>query len=321
VPFNIDVRNKSQAAFGQATYSLLPDTRVTVGLRKTRDKKAGVDTLAGTPAVPPATVSTAAYDKSVSFDDTSWRLGVDHDLAKGTMVYATMATGYKAGGFNDKATAGSYNPEHLRSVELGIKSKLLADRLQLTASVFNYDYKDMQLNSVVCLTADPSSCGSLTTNASSATVRGVELEARWLVSDEGQWRGALSYTKAEFDQYKPTAGVDWSGQQLDRAPKAVLSLGYTHRFPLASGGEISASLGQRLSSSYYISDPSAGIRYRQPLFHKTDASLGWSSANSKLFVQLYVKNLEDKVTIESRVPGSFFISDPRTYGIRATYDF
>lgn len=321
VPFNIDVRNKSKAVFGQATYSLLPDTRVTLGLRKTRDEKAGVDTLAGTPAVSPATVSTAAYDKSVSFNDTSWRLGVDHDLMRGTMLYATMATGYKAGGFNDKASAGSYKPEHLRSIELGVKSKLLNDTLQLTTSLFNYDYQDMQLNSVVCLTADPSSCGSLTTNASNATVRGIELEARWLVSDRGQWRGALSYTKAEFDHYKPNATTDWSGQQLDRAPKAVLSLGYTHRFPLASGGEISAAIGQRLSSSYTISDPSVGIRYRQPLFHKSDASLGWSNDSGKVFVQLFVKNLEDKVTIESRVPGAFFVGDPRTFGIRATYDF
>ena len=321
VPFNIDVRNKSQAVFGQATYSVLPTTRLTLGLRKTRDEKAGVDTLAGTPAVAPATVSKAAYDKSVSFNDTSWRLGVDHDLVPGTMLYASMATGYKAGGFNDKVTAGSYKPEHLRSIELGIKSKLLADRLQLTASVFNYDYKDMQLNAVVCASADPSSCGSLTTNASSATVRGVEFEARWLASDYGQWRSALSYTKAEFDRYKPNATTDWSGQQLDRAPKAVVSLGYTHRFPLASGGEVSAAVGQRLSSSYTISDPSVGIRYRQPLFHKTDASLGWSSDSGKLFVQLFVKNLEDKVTIESRVPGSFFVGDPRTFGIRASYDF
>lgn len=321
VPFNIDVHNKSQAVFGQATYALTPATRATLGLRRTQDDKSGVDTLAGTPAVAPATSSTAAYNKSASFSDTSYRLGLDHDLAPGVMAYASLATGYKAGGFNDKVTAGSYKPEHLRSLELGIKSRLMGDRLQLSAGVFNYAYQDMQLNSVVCLTADPSSCGSLTTNASNATVRGVELEARWLASDYGQWRGALSYTKAEFEQYKPNATTDWSGQQLDRAPKAVLSLGYTHRFPLASGGEISAALGQRLSSSYTISDPAAGIRYRQPMFHKTDASLGWSNDSGKLFVQLFVKNLEDKITIESRVPGAFFVGDPRTFGIRASYDF
>jgi iron complex outermembrane receptor protein len=38
-------------------------------------------------------------------------------------------------------------------------------------------------------------------------------------------------------------------------------------------------------------------------------------------VQVFAKNLEDKVTIESRVPGSVFISDPRTVGVRASYNF
>ena len=46
-----------------------------------------------------------------------------------------------------------------------------------------------------------------------------------------------------------------------------------------------------------------------------------SSADTKTAVQLYVKNIEDKITIESRVPGAFFIGDPRTYGVRVSYNF
>ena len=321
VPFNVDVSNKSQAAFGQATYALQPETRLTAGVRYTRDDKSGKDTLAGTPAVPPATSSSAAYATSVSFNNTSWKLGIDHDLVPGTMVFGSVATGYKAGGFNDQVSAGSYKPEHLTAVEVGAKSKLLDNRLQLSASLFHYDYKDMQLNSVVCRTADPSTCGSVTTNAANSKIKGAEVEARWLVGDNGQLRASVALTDAKFGAYKPNATDDWTGQRLDRAPTSVVSLGYSHRFNLESGADITATVGTRLNSGYTISDPAAGVRYGQPSFHKSDASLGWTSADTKIGLQAFVKNIEDKITIESRVPGSFYIGDPRTFGVRATYNF
>lgn len=322
VPFDIDVNNKSKALFGQATYALAPQTRLTLGLRETRDQKSGSDKFGGVEPVPPETTSSAgAYSKTVKSSNTSYRLGVDHDLAPGTLLYASLATGYKAGGFNDTSDGGDYKPEHLIALEGGVKTKLMDDRLQLSAGFFLYNYKDMQLNSVVCKTADPSSCGSVTTNAASSKIKGAELEARWAVSDYGQLRGALSLTDAKFRDYKPSATLDWSGDKLDRAPRSVLSLGYTHRFNLASGADLSATIGTRFNSGYLISDPAAGIRYEQPSFRKSDASLGWTSADGKTTVQLFVKNIEDEVTIESRVPGSFFIGDPRTYGLRASYTF
>ncbi|MBQ0960908.1 TonB-dependent receptor [Ideonella sp. 4Y11] len=321
LPFDIDVKNKSKAVFGQATYALLPETRLTLGLRETRDQKDGSDKLGGQAATPPATTSPGAYTKSVKFSNFSYRLGVEHDLAAGTMLYASLATGYKAGGFNDTSDGGNYKPEHLSALEAGVKTKLLNDRLRLSAGVFTYDYKDMQQTSVVCKTNDPSSCGSVTTNAASAKITGAEVEARWMVGDNGELRGSLALNDAKFKDYQPNTTTDWSNQVLDRAPRSVLTLGYSHRFNLESGADITASIGTRLNSGYKLSDPAAAIRYTQPSFHKSDASLAWTSPDQKTSVQLFVKNIENTTTIESRVPGSFFIGDPRTYGVRASYSF
>lgn len=321
LPFDIEVKNKSAAAFGQATYSLSPATRLTLGLRETHDQKDGSDKLGGTAAVPPATTSTGAYTKSVKFNNTGWRLGLEQDVSADTMTYASLATGYKAGGFNDTSDGGDYKPEHLTALEGGIKTKLMNDRLRVSAGFFVYDYKDMQQTSVVCKTADPSSCGSLTTNAAAAKIKGAEIEARLMVGESGQLRSSLALNDAKFDNYKPNSTTDWSGQRLDRAPTSVISLGYSHRFNLSSGSDITASLSTRWNSGYTLSDPEAGIRYKQPSFQKSDASLGWTSSDTKTTVQVFVKNLEDTVTIESRVPGSFFIGDPRTFGVRASYNF
>lgn len=320
VPYLPHIANKSKALFGQATYSVAEATRLTVGLRQTRDEKAGHDPLAGTAADAGSSSSVAAYVNDVKFTNTSWKLGIDHDLSKAVMLYATAATGYKAGGFNDQKSAGSYQPEHLTSYEAGVKARLLDNQLQLTANYFHYDYQDLQLTSIVCATADPASCGSRTTNAANATVDGAEVEGKLRIGENGMLRANLSLTEAKFKSYKPNAGTDWSGQHLDRAPSNVLGLAYTHHFPTDSG-EVSATLASRHSGAYLISDPSAGIRYQQPAFHKSDLVLGYTPNHGNYSLQLFAKNLEDRITIESRVPGSFFISDPRTFGMRASYTF
>ncbi len=321
VPYLPHVTNKSMAAFGQVTYSLLDDTRLTVGLRETRDEKAGYDPLGGVPPPTGSDVSTGAYQTDVKFHNTSWKIGLDHDLSKNSMLYASVATGYKAGGFNDQAGAAPYKPENLTAYEAGIKGRFLDGTLQLSTGVFHYNYRDLQLTSVVCPTNDPTSCGSLTTNAANAKTTGFEFEGKMSLGQNDTIDASLALTNARFKSYKPNATDDWSGQRLDLAPADVLSLGYNHAFEMDNGSEFIAAVGTRLSSSYTISDPAAGVRYAQPSFHKSDASVSYNNASGKLNVQLFVKNIENRTTIESMVPGGFFLGDPRTYGIRTSYRF
>lgn len=321
VPYDPSVSNKSKAAFGQATYSLRDDTRVTVGLRRTIDEKTGTDPFGGVEGAPGASASAGAYSTAVKFTDTSWKLGLDHDLAANILAFGSVSTGYKAGGFNDKAGAGDYQPEQLKAYEAGLKGRFLDNRLQLSASYFHYDYRDMQLTSTVCPSPDPTSCGSVTRNAATATIKGLELEATAMVGANGTLRANAALTRARFDDYRPNASADWSGQGLDRAPDRSLGLGYTHYFPLDSGAELTATLGTRYSSSYTISDPAAAIRYRQPSFRKSELVLGYAAADDSYSVQLFAKNLENEITIESRVPGAFFVGDPRTFGVRMSTRF
>jgi iron complex outermembrane receptor protein len=320
-PFDARITNKSQAAFGQLTYSLRSDTRLTAGLRGTRDRKTGSDPLGGAPAVAPATSSEQAYTADVKFRNTSWKVGIDHDLARNVMVYANVSTGYKAGGFNSARAAGSYKPESLTAYEAGIKGRFFENTVQLSASAFHYAYKDQQLTSTSCRTNDPGTCDSYTVNAANSKVDGLELEGKMRVGDDGELRGSLSFTDASFKNYKPSASVDYSGQHLDRAPTSTANLGYTHHFAVAGGGDVAATIGTHFTSSYLISDLAANVRYRQPSAHKSDASLVYTTASGTWMVQAYVRNIEDEIKIESRVPGGFFISDPRTYGVRVGYNF
>jgi hypothetical protein len=85
-----------------------------------------------------------------------------------------VATGYKAGGFNDGCLAGAnqlglscpaalavpaqalvYQPETVRSYEAGVKTRFWDNKASLNLSVFKYDYKNLQLSSVAIVSGAP----------------------------------------------------------------------------------------------------------------------------------------------------------------------
>jgi iron complex outermembrane receptor protein len=136
-------RNTSYAIYGQATWNVRPDTRLTAGVRYTYDERHALigtrttifpATQATTNAVAngvfdPAPISyngityngqthactltdpegvlkpLASCDSNVdvSFHKPTWTLAIDHDLWDGTMVYATTRSGYRSGAINSTA--------------------------------------------------------------------------------------------------------------------------------------------------------------------------------------------------------------------------
>ncbi|WP_229489461.1 TonB-dependent receptor [Pseudoduganella namucuonensis] len=314
VPFRPEVHSGSKAAFGQATWRLGDKLRVTAGARATRDEKSGHDPLSGSATGP-------GYSARVESAKSNFRLAADYDMLPAVMLYGSVSTGYKAGGFNDTSGSG-YKPENIVSIEGGVKGRFLGNKLRLSAAAFHYDYKDMQLTSVVCAGAGTAAnCGALTTNASSANIKGVEVEGSYAATPDDRVTFSAATADGKFNAYQPVAGRDWSGQQIDRAPAYNASLGYAHTFALESGASVAARVGTRLNGAYFLSDSAAAVRYRQPSYRKSDASLGYTAPSQRYFVQAYVRNIENTVTIESLLPGGFGLGAPRTFGLRAGAQF
>ena len=328
------VNSKSNAVFGQASYSVRPDLRLTAGLRTTSDEKSRdgrTTNLAGTFNSP-----ALANKAKVNYNQTTWKLGADYDLAPGVLVYANVATGYKAGGYFDGSNAAgdnTYRPELLTSVEAGIKGRFLDNRLRLSAAVFSYDYKDLQI-SYVTINPLSNQIGTITTNAARAKNTGLELEAKMAVSDSGTVNAALGLLNAKYGDFvfpvitgRPVA-INLSGQQLDKAPAATLTLGYTHDWTLASGAAVTAYIGTRYSSSYKLSNFAVvtPIQYTQPSFTRTDVNLTYTAPRDKWYVQGYAKNLENRnvatgFAFSSLTGSNFSLADPFTVGVRAGMKF
>jgi iron complex outermembrane recepter protein len=91
-----------------------------------------------------------------------WRAGVEYDLSKDNLAYATVSTGHKAGGFNDTQDFGlvklyntDYKPESMTAFELGSKNTFLERKLRLNGSAFAYLYQDLVFQTIVSVGEDP----------------------------------------------------------------------------------------------------------------------------------------------------------------------
>jgi iron complex outermembrane receptor protein len=330
---------RSKAAFGQATYSVLPSLRLTAGARTTHDEKSrvGSTNLQAGPVYNPATDTRLLNDAALRSHQATWRLGADYDLAPSTLLYGALATGYKAGGFNDGCLAGPgrngiacpaalavspatlyYQPEKLRSYEAGLKTRLWGNRASLNLALFNYDYTNLQLSGVAIVHGAPR---FVTQNAGVASIKGLELDGRVNLTPLDRIQYGYTLLDAHYVAYTPDGVHSWAGEKLDRAPAYTATLGYERRIPLAQG-QLRAGIATRASAAYTIAVPSQLLRYRVPRRTESDASLAWEPAGARWSVLARVKNLEDKVqpiTIDSF--GMVVPSDPRTWQVRVDYRF
>ncbi|MBU6207360.1 MAG: TonB-dependent receptor, partial [Alphaproteobacteria bacterium] len=172
------VTNQSKAVFGTLTYDITPALHLSGGVRYTSDLKARdgatIVDFPNTGAFPtgfacnnqstlPSGSVRCVLNQNIAsrtFEKTTWKVGLDYDAPGLGLIYASVATGYKAGGFNDGCVAGSgigcsltpsslyYNPETLTDYEAGIKFKL-AQTVHLDAAVFHYDYNSLQVSQIV----------------------------------------------------------------------------------------------------------------------------------------------------------------------------
>lgn len=318
-------RARSQAAFGQASLQWRETTRLTLGARHSRDEKSRVgDTVFQQTDVFNPMTDLRLRDVAASRSSRSnWRVALDQQVGQDMMGWLAWSTGYKSGSFNDGCEATQpgcnqpvpldllyYKPETVQALELGFKGQWPAQRLQWQASTFGYRYRDLQLNTVV-------NNMQFTRNAARAQVRGAELEGRWGVTRADWLDVTLAWLDAKYVDFVPVVGIDWSGRQLDRAPRSSVGLNYRRVQGLSGGDRLEAGLGVVRSSAYVISDTQVPVQYRQPAFHKLHARLTYVAPGDRWQVSLWGRNLNNEITVTDVHPlGNVVASDGRRWGLQ-----
>ena len=169
----------STAVFGQGTYSVSDTFRITAGLRYSTDEKSQTDTVYNRTSRFGTSMITVSNDGS--WDSTDWTLGVDWNPAEETMIYAKIGTGFKAGAFNVanptfNVAESTFRPEEILAYQVGHKSNLMDNRVQLNSEFFIYDYTDLQVT-------QRDDDQTVTRNAAAADIIGFDTELVALPAD------------------------------------------------------------------------------------------------------------------------------------------
>jgi len=198
----------SYAGFGEAYYNIAPDLKLTGGLRFTDDQKHFVDIpselLIGGYGYPITGIVDQGWQELTGRFTANWTPKLD--FTDQTLVYASFAHGYKAGGANPPGPSligwGSvgisnpihpltFAPEFINAFELGTKNTQLDGALTFNGNAFFYDYKGYQISRIVDRTA--------INDNFDATVKGAEIEATYEPLPGLRFRFAGGYEHTRID--------------------------------------------------------------------------------------------------------------------------
>ncbi|MDG2071947.1 MAG: TonB-dependent receptor [Pseudomonadales bacterium] len=330
-----DVEIESTALFGQTSYQINDSLKLTAGIRFTEDKKSAVGGTISTlnfPNLPfPIADGAQDYTPEDEWSKTTGKLGLDWDLNEDSMVYATISTGFKAGGFNfGVAGSDSYDPEEVTAYEIGSKNRFLDNTLQLNATAFYYDYEELQVFQVVDQTV-------IVRNAASAEIYGAEFEVVYAPTEALKIDVSLGLLEAKYEDFvlpsnlfldgagDPTL-IDVSGNQLINAPEWSGHIGVQYTFDLNNLGKLTVRVQSYLTDDIYLRALNLDPYDKQDGYSIVDAKLIWESANGNWHAEAFVNNIGDEDVISNQEvtdSGIYFanIKEPSLWGVAVGYQF
>jgi iron complex outermembrane receptor protein len=349
--------HETKGIYGQLNYNVTDALKLTAGARWTQDAMYRHATLAaggapgtvwmnaeGGPCGPINGSCVNSNNGSILDDDgdehdskVTWRVAADYTLAPNQMLYAYVATGFKAGGFNDLDPTTTthkpapYGPEDNTAFEIGYKGKPTSN-IQFTSDIYYYDYSKYQLTGATFLSPSVSGGNPLVliyTTIVPVTIYGWENEVKWNATPNDIFDVSFVYENGYFNKGKDQAMVGfiyndqipWGGHRLDNMPKFSGTPSYEHLFNLTNGNSIVARVQSKISSGYGESDyggsnpvpgpppflipPGLGAaaygllptQYQQKSYTRTNMDLSYKTSNGKFELGAYVRNLENKIQI------------------------
>ncbi|HEX7035259.1 MAG TPA: TonB-dependent receptor [Pseudomonadales bacterium] len=291
------------------------------------------------------------------WSDVTWRVNLDWTPNDDTLVYASVTTGYRAGGYSlgigDSRGPGvsgvvpaSYDKEEIIAYEIGYKGTFFDGRLQLNSSIYHYDFDNYQ-DRVELFNAGSGTSVDVVQNVEEAQNRGVEIEITWLPTENWTIGGNGSYADTEYKSdffileddnplfpeplFDDVLGDDaflvrnLKGSPLKRIPEWKFTA-WTYYDWQFSRGTLTAGATWAYTGSYF----SEGIERdldETPSRDRVDVYLTWRDNRDRWNVRAFVDNVFDDIGIRGIGTGTA-ASDwqqtatslyPRFYGLDVTY--
>ncbi|HKR86981.1 MAG TPA: TonB-dependent receptor, partial [Phenylobacterium sp.] len=346
---------KTYAGYVNVDYEIVQHVKLLGGLRYTKADRSylgcsldpGDGTFSTTvnaifpranPAVPGGCISTNSSGEfglisdSLNQHNVSWRVGVNYEPQTGTLLYANVSKGYKAGSFPNLTVllpeqVRPVTQESLLAYEVGFKSHLFDRRLQLNGAAFYYDYTNKQVRGVTEIPP----IGTLETlvNIPKSHVVGFELSANWHPIEGLTISPSITLTKSEIEGSfingtSASTTVDFGGQPFPYTPKWSGNTDAEYRWGL--NNDLTAFVGGNVS----YQTPTNGSVGQPELFRLRgyallDLRAGISGPNDRWTASLWGRNVTNVYYWTAATRGSDaavrYAGMPATYGLSFNFRY
>ena len=223
----------------------------------------------------------------------------------GTLLYATVARGYKAGGFNTDGTLPGnlrqYQDERALNIEAGAKGALLDGALIYRLALFNMLRRDVQIASSTTIVRADNSAEFIdyVGNAANGRNRGIELETDYRPIEPLRLFSSIGLLNTEYQKFVNARGARLDGRDQAQAPRYTFSVGVEYQI----APQWKLRLEDEGKAGYFFDDSN---NTRAHSYRLLGARLNYEA--KRWHVALWGKNLLDE---KYQTRGFFFGNDPR----------
>ncbi len=333
-----DVDTDTWSVFADFSYDFTDQLALSFGGRYTSDERSsvvlrrtfigGISPLFGGTGVVLAT--TSDFSGSEKWTEFSPRVSLSWQPSDEQHLYFSYSEGFKGGSFDPRAqTSGApdldndgtvtaeevfafmmFEPETVKSYEVGLKSSFLDGRMTTSLAVFYGDYENVQIPGSVGVDTDGDGINDtftgVTTNAGKAELPGVEFEGMFRANDNWSFGWAIGSLNAEYKEFIDATNTDVSDEAVfQNTPDLTMSGNVTFETPMDLFGK-GGSIAVITSASYR--DDASQFEFPIPLldqeaFTLWNLSVVWEDDDGRMRVGLHGKNLGDE---EYKVAGYNF---------------
>lgn len=237
---------KAYAVSAQIDYDLLDGLTATAALRYDHERR----TQLNQDDPNPATNRDAA-----TFDLPTPKFSIAYKPARGQLVYATAARGFRSGGFNAPRTRFSpvFKQEEVWSYELGYKGRLFDNALTVAAAAFDEDIKNKQE-----FVFDVGNASQTIYNIPKSSIQGVELELTYRITPQFSLNAAGGLMKSKIKSFNdgplfptPFTNASVIGNRLPTFSHWSSSFGFDYNTLIGGGKKLKVHADYALRGKNY----------------------------------------------------------------------
>lgn len=323
--------SRSIGLYGQASYALTDQLKLTAGLRYTWDRNDSTTTRISYrfPVLPPLTAAPQQVCVDVrlvpSCTETleqessapTWLLDLDYKPSDDVLLYLKYARGYRSGGVFPTGPIGfrTFRPERVDAYEAGLKSSFgSAVRGTFNFAAFYNDFADQQLRLVfTAVPGAPVASATGVVNVGQSRIWGFETEATLSPFENFRLEAAYTYLNTEIreiDQLSiqdPNFIINYNitpGTPLTLSPKHSATLSANYTVPLGDLGSLRfaanyAYTSKMIATYTFVNSPLVAAFGRDytylPAFDLLNVNAGWRDiAQTNIDLDFFVNNLTNE---------------------------